>query len=60
MTISRKNRDELIYLASVKTDPEEFVFETLSLPARSTRCNLDLRIRSFPTNLASKDIENIQ
>ena len=36
MTISRKNSDPLIYLASVRTDPDELVFATRSLPARST------------------------
>ena len=48
ITISRKKRDVLMYLASVRIDPLEFVFPTLSLPARSTKWSLDLRIMSDP------------
>lgn len=49
-----------MYLASVRTDPEEFVLPTRSLPARSTKCNFERRIRSDPTPRASKEMEKIQ
>jgi hypothetical protein len=60
ITLSKKNNDELIYFDSFNTVPEEFVFETLSLPAKSTRCNLDLRTLSLPTTFVSNAIEKIQ
>lgn len=37
ITISKKNNDVFMYLASVKIEPEELVFPTLSLPAKSTK-----------------------
>ena len=37
-----------MYLASVKIEPEELVFPTLSLPAKSTKWSFDLRIKSDP------------
>ena len=48
ITISKKNKEVLIYLASVSTDPELFVLPTLSLPAKSTKWSLDLLIMSDP------------
>lgn len=60
MTISKKNNEELMYFASFNTEPDELVLATLSLPAKSTKCNLERRILSEPTALDSKDMENIQ
>ena len=60
ITISKKNKEVLIYCASVKTEPEEFVFATLSLPARSTRCSLERLTLSVPMTRHSKDMVKIQ
>lgn len=49
-----------MYLASVNTDPDELVFATRSLPAKSTRWSFDRRILSELTFFDSKDIENMQ
>ena len=48
ITISKKNNEVLMYFASVKIEPEELVFPTLSLPAKSTKWSFDLRIISDP------------
>ena len=48
ITISKKNNDVFMYFASVNIEPEELVFPTLSLPAKSTKCNLDRLIISDP------------
>ena len=60
MTISRKNRLLLMCLASFKTDPEEFVFLTLSLPAKSTRWSFDRRILSLPFSRTSMAMVKMQ
>jgi hypothetical protein len=60
ITISRKNKDPLIYLASCNTEPDELVLPTLSDPAKSTKCNLLRLTLSELTSLASRDIEKIQ
>lgn len=50
MTISKKNRLELIYLASARVWPVELVLCTRSDPLRSTKFNLDLM--RVPTSAA--------
>lgn len=60
MTISRKNNEELIYLASFNTEPEELVLETRSLPARSTRWSLERRTRSEPSSRSSMAMVKMQ
>jgi hypothetical protein len=49
-----------MYIASVKTDPDELVFATLSLPAKSTRLSLERLTTSEPSWRTSSWIVKIQ
>ena len=46
--------------ASLNMEPDELVLCTRSEPAKSTKCNLDLRITSDPASLDSTNTVKIQ
>lgn len=60
MTYSKNVRDQLMYLASVLTKVSGSCLYTLSLPARSTKCNFDVLMMSVSRSLPSKAIVNMQ
>ena len=60
ITCSKNVNDLFIYFASLKIYPSTLDLVTLSLPARSTRCNLDVLMISEVMSLPSKAIVKIQ
>ena len=60
ITYSRKVSDLFIYFASLKICPSTLDLVQRSLPARSTRWSLDVRIISLARSLPSKAIVKMQ
>lgn len=60
ITYSKYDSDLLMYLASVLIYESGSLLYTLSLPAKSTKCSLDVLITSLAKSLLSMAIVNMQ